>query len=117
MRIIVFGPTNFDKQKFVQKKLEKITKKIKEVIVVTGEGPGVNRIAAAWGLEKWKVSETTHIKENKYKDNAIKIWTEELFDGVKAVIIFWDGKCKTTKKILEETRRRKLLLRLIKIKN
>lgn len=121
MKIIVAGPRDFTDSAFVSRKLDRLTRNLRSVVIVTGACPtGVDRLAEEWAYKYMHTVERWHADWDKHgKGAAGLIRNRQMIEesGAKTLVAFWDASNPTsgTGNAITTARKAGLKVRLIAI--
>lgn len=135
-RVIIAGSRKFTDQLTTDKVLDGIFPEAKGLVIVCGEAAGPDTLGKRWGLSRghsiasfpadWDNLEApgavirTTKSGKKYNAIAGHVRNEEMAkyanaEGTGALVVFWDGKSKGTKNMIDLAKRYKLRYRIILI--
>lgn len=114
MKVIVAGSRNFNDYNSLEKKMDTILKNQDNVTIISGTAIGAGKLGERYAGEN-------HHKLVKY----VPMWdifgkkagymrNEEMVRSSDAAVVFWDGKSKGTKHMIDISKKFKLKLRVIK---
>lgn len=113
MKIIVAGSRTFNDYVKLKNKLDSILKNQKDISIISGTANGADKLGERYATENhYKLEEYSAMwdifgKSAGYKRN------EEMAKVADACVIFWDGKSKGTKHMIDIAKKYKLKLRVI----
>ena len=113
MRVIIAGSRNFNDYEILKKKLNAILKNQKEVTIISGTANGADKMG------EWYANEN-HLKLEQYPamwdlfgKKAGYMRNEEMVKVADAAIVFWDGKSKGSKHMIDISKKYNLKLRIV----
>lgn len=113
MKVIIAGSRTFDDYPKLKKKLDSILKNQKDITIISGTASGADRLGERYAdenhhkLEKYPAMWDIFGKSAGYKRN------EEMGSIADSCVVFWDGKSKGTKHMIDIAKKNKLKLRII----
>lgn len=113
MKVIIAGSRTFNDYPKLKKKLDSILKNQKDITIISGTASGADRLGERYAdenhhkLEKYPAMWDIFGKSAGYKRN------EEMAGVADSCIVFWDGKSKGTKHMIDIAKKNKLKLRII----
>jgi len=133
-RIVVAGGRNFHQYKLLICKLDKLLKDKKlthEIYIISGKAPGADSLGENYAkLRGYKVKEypaewdnlngvdakfiRTNNNGQAYNVLAGHIRNEKMAMNADAAVIFWDGKSTGSKNMIEQAKKYKLIVRVVK---
>ncbi len=114
MKVIIAGSRNFNDYNSLKNKLDIILKNQKEVTIVSGTARGADRLGERYAEENHHKLEKYPAMWDIYGKKAGYIRNEEMAKFSDACVVFWDGKSKGTKHMIDIAKNFKLNLRIIK---
>lgn len=117
MRIIVAGSRTFDDYALLEKTMDRLTRKLKTVIVLNGGAEGADRLGEKWAFSRWHTVMNYFADWEKYGKAAGAIRNQEMVANADALCAFWDGKSPGTKDVIAKARKAKLKVRVILFKS
>ena len=114
MKVIIAGSRNFNDYNSLKNKLDIILKNQKEVTIVSGTARGADRLGERYAEENHHKLEKYPAMWDIYGKKAGYIRNEEVAKFSDACVVFWDGKSKGTKHMIDIAKNFKLNLRIIK---
>lgn len=112
-KVIIAGTRSFDDYELLQAKMDHLLSRRCEVEIVSGTARGADqlgeRYAAARGfaLKRFPADWDTYGKSAGYRRNA------EMAEYADAAVVFWDGKSKGSKHMIDLARAKGLEVRVI----
>ena len=114
MKVIIAGSRNFNDYSSLKNKLDIILKNQKEVTIVSGTARGADRLGERYAEENHHKLEKYPAMWDIYGKKAGYMRNEEMAKSSDACVVFWDGKSKGTKHMIDIAKNFKLGLRIIK---
>lgn len=114
MKVIIAGSRNFNDYNSLKNKLDIILKNQKEVTIVSGTARGADRLGERYAEENHHKLEKYPAMWDIYGKKAGYMRNEEMAKFSDACVVFWDGKSKGTKHMIDIAKNFKLNLRIIK---
>jgi len=114
MKVIIAGGRNFNDYDSLKNKLDTILSNQKEVTIVSGTARGADRLGERYAeenhhkVEKYPAMWDIYGKSAGYKRN------EEMAKIADSCVVFWDGKSRGTKHMIDLAKKFNLKLRIIK---
>lgn len=112
-KVIVAGTRSFDDYELLRAKMDRLTSRQRDVEIVSGTARGADqlgeRYAAERGLpiKRFPADWNTYGKSAGYRRNA------EMAEYADAAVVFWDGKSKGSKHMIDLARAKGLEVRVI----
>ena len=114
MKVIIAGSRNFNDYNSLERKMNTILKNQDDVTIISGTARGADKLGERYASEH-------HIKVEQY----VPMWdifgkksgymrNVEMAKVADACVVFWDGKSKGTKHMIDIAKNFKLGLRIIK---
>lgn len=118
MRIIIAGSRTFDNYALLERTMDKLTFKLKKVIVLSGTADGADALGERWALSKiGRVLMRYHPDWEKHGKSAGAVRNAEMVANAEALVAFWDGKSPGTKDVISKARKAKLKhIKVVKFK-
>jgi|TARA_R110000782_G_scaffold203642_2_gene292198 hypothetical protein len=114
MRVIIAGSRDFNDYNTLERKMNIILKNQYDVTIISGTARGADKLGERYAgqnhhkLEKYPAMWDLYGKSAGYKRN------EEMANTSDAAVVFWDGKSKGTKHMIDISKKFNLKLRIIK---
>jgi hypothetical protein len=118
VRIIIAGTRTYAGRKFVEEVLDKLTVKLDEVVVITGDAKGPDKFAYDWALANGFTVKKHHADWTKHGKKAGMIRNSEMVEdaGPKgALIAFHDGESPGTADTIQKARKAGLKVKVVKV--
>ena len=113
LKVIVAGGRDFFDYKLLCKKLYIILSKKENVIIVSGEAKGADKLGERYAREHNLAISSFPAIWNQHGSRAGFIRNEEMAKNADACVCFWDGKSVGTKHMIQTAETMKLKLRII----
>ena len=113
MKIIIAGSRTFNNYPKLKNKLDSILRNQKDITIISGTASGADRLGERYAtenhyeLEKYPAMWDIFGKSAGYKRN------EEMANVADACVVFWDGKSRGTKHMIDIAKKNQLKLRII----
>lgn len=113
MKIIIAGSRTFNNYPKLKNKLDSILRNQKGITIISGTASGADRLGERYAdenhhnLEKYPAMWDIFGKSAGYKRN------EEMANVADACVVFWDGKSRGTKHMIDIAKKKQLKLRII----
>lgn len=112
-KIIIAGSREFNDYKLLESKMNIITSKYTNVEIVSGTCYGADQLG-----ERYAKQHNLPIKQfpadwNKYGKSAGPIRNAQMADYADACIVFWNGKSKGTKSMINLARQKGLAVQIV----
>lgn len=116
MNILIGGTRTFKNYGFFKKKVNKITKKIKDITIITGGREGVDGMAVRWAHENRRTCIIEHPDWDTHGKRAGPVRNYKMVKRADAAIFFWDGKSRGTADTIRKAEKKELRqIRIIEI--
>lgn len=113
MKVIVAGSRTFNDYPKLKKKLDSILRNQKDVTIISGTALGADRLGERYALENYHKLEQFPAMWDLFGKKAGYMRNEEMAKNADSCIIFWDGKSKGTKHMIDIAKKYNLNLRII----
>lgn len=116
MKIIVAGSRTFMGEECYQvlkQKMDKFTRNIKKVVVLSGAARGADAHGERWAYERMHTVMRFHPDYQKHGKAAPLIRNEEMAKEADACICFWDGQSTGTAHMIKMAKKYKLQLKIV----
>jgi len=113
MRVIVAGSRGFNDYHKLKKKLDSILKNQKDITIISGTANGADKLGERYAGENHHKLEEYPAMWDIFGKSAGYRRNEEMAKVANACIVFWDGKSKGTKHMIDLAKKHKLKLRII----
>lgn len=116
MKIIIAGTRTFTDKHFLFTEMNKLVTKLnlQYFSVVSGTQDGADKLGEKWAEERNLVCERFPPDWDKYKKAAGPIRNAEMADVADICVVFWDGKSKGSRNMIETALSKGLLVKIIK---
>lgn len=115
MKIIIAGSRSFQNYKLLKEKMDKLTIKLDNIVVISGHALGTDRLGERWAWENGFTCEVYHPDYTKYGKEAPIIRNKEMCKVASSLVAFWDQKSLGTRHIIEHARKQGLQVKVIKV--
>jgi len=113
MRVIIAGSRNFNDYGIVKKKLNAILKNQKEVTIISGTANGADKLGERYANDNHLKLEQYPAMWDLFGKKAGYMRNEEMVKFADAAIVFWDGKSKGSKHMIDISKKYNLKLRIV----
>jgi hypothetical protein len=113
MRVIIAGSRNFNDYGIVKKKLNAILKNQKEVTIISGTANGADKLGERYANDNHLKLEQYPAMWDLFGKKAGYMRNEEMVKVADAAIVFWDGKSKGSKHMIDISKKYNLKLRIV----
>lgn len=113
MRVIVAGSREFNDYPKLKKKLDIILKNQKDITIISGTANGADKLGERYASEKHYNLEQYPAMWDLFGKKAGYMRNEEMAKVADACVVFWDGKSKGTKHMIDISKKYNLKLRII----
>ena len=113
MRVIIAGSRNFNDYGIVKKKLNAILKNQKEVTIISGTANGADKLGERYANDNHLKLEQYPAMWDLFGKKAGYMRNEEMVKVADAAIVFWDGKSKGSKHMIDISKKYNLNLRIV----
>ena len=113
MRVIIAGSRNFNDYGILKKKLNAILKNQKEVTIISGTANGADKLGERYANDNHLKLEQYPAMWDLFGKKAGYMRNEEMVKVADAAIVFWDGKSKGSKHMIDISKKYNLKLRII----
>jgi hypothetical protein len=113
MRVIIAGSRSFGDYPKLNRKLSSILKNQKNITIISGTANGADRLGERYADENHHKLEKYPAMWDLFGKKAGFMRNEEMVKGSDACVVFWDGKSKGTKHMIDIAKNYKLKLRII----
>jgi len=114
MKVIVAGSRDFNDYHTLKEKLDMILKNQKEVTIISGTAKGADKLGERYASEHHHKVEQYVPMWDIFGKKAGYMRNEEMAKHSDACVVFWDGKSRGTKHMIDISKKHKLKLRIIK---
>ncbi len=116
MKIIIAGTRNFTDKHLLFCQMDFLIAKLalQYFSVVSGTAEGADKIGEEWAEERKLACERFPPDWNKHGKAAGPIRNAQMADAADMCVVFWDGKSKGTKNMIETALSKGLLVKVIK---
>ena len=113
MKVIIAGSRNFNDYKFLCEKCDKILSNQKDIEIVSGTANGADKLGETYATERGYKITRFPADWNKYGKAAGYMRNIQMAEYGDALIVFWDGKSKGTKHMIDLAKQYGLKVRII----
>lgn len=113
MRVIVAGSREFNNYHKLKKKLDSILKNQTDITIISGTANGADKLGERYAEENHHKLEEYPAMWDVFGKSAGYRRNEEMAKVADACVVFWDGKSKGTKHMIDLAKKHKLKLRII----
>ena len=116
MKIIIAGTRTFDNKQLLFNSMNAIIEKLDLLYfeVISGTADGADKLGEEWGKDKHAIISRFPPDWNKHGKAAGPIRNSQMADAADMCVVFWDGKSKGTKNMIETALSKGLLVKVIK---
>lgn len=118
-KVIIAGSRDFNDYELLKFKtthiLQNIIAKGEEIIIISGTARGADQLGERYALEMGYKLERYPAKWDIYGKRAGYLRNQQMAEVADAAIIFWDGKSRGTKHMIDTARSKGLQYRVIRI--
>ena len=116
MKIIIAGTRTFTDKHLLFCKMDWLVSMLdlRYVTVISGTAEGADKLGEEWAKDKNFLCEKFPPDWNKHGKAAGPIRNAQMADAADMCIVFWDGKSKGTKNMIETALSKGLLVKVIK---
>ena len=114
MKVIIAGGRNFNDYDSLKNKVDTILSNQKEVTIVSGTARGADRLGERYAEENHHKVEKYPAMWDIYGKSAWYKRNEEMAKIADSCVVFWDGKSRGTKHMIDLAKKFNLKLRIIK---
>jgi predicted Rossmann fold nucleotide-binding protein DprA/Smf involved in DNA uptake len=115
MKVIIAGSRDIKDAKKIFKVLDKYRKEVGDFMVISGLAKGPDSIGRQWAIEKKLPHKDFCAKWDKYGRAAGPIRNKEMAKFADRLIVFWDGKSKGSKNMIDIMKKLKKEVKVIKV--
>jgi len=113
MRVIVAGTRTFKDYELLRSKLDEFLKDIEDIEIVSGSARGADALGERYAKEKGYKITRFPADWNRFGKSAGYIRNKEMAKYSTNCIVFWDGKSKGTKHMIDLAKKHELKLKVI----
>jgi len=113
MKVIIAGSRDFNDYEKLCKVCDKALKRLKKVEIVSGTAHGADVLGEKYAKEKNYSLKQFPANWDKYGKSAGYRRNAEMAEYADALIVFWDGKSKGTKHMIDLAEKAKIEVRII----
>jgi len=113
MRVIIAGSRNFNDYGILKRKLNAILKNQKELTIISGTANGADKLGERYANDNHLKLEQYPAMWDLFGKKAGYMRNEEMVKVADAAIVFWDGKSKGSKHMIDISKKYNLKLRII----
>ena len=114
MKVIIAGSRNFNDYSILERKMNIILKNQDDVTIVSGTARGADKLGERYAGENHHKLEKYPAMWDIYGKKAGYMRNEEMAKDSDGCVVFWDGKSKGTKHMIDISKKFNLKLRIIK---
>jgi hypothetical protein len=116
MKIIIAGTRTFDNKQLLFNIMNDIIEKLDlhYFEVISGTAEGADKLGEEWGKEKHAIISRFPPDWNKHGKAAGPIRNSQMADAADMCVVFWDGKSKGTKNMIETALSKGLFVKVVK---
>jgi hypothetical protein len=114
MKIIIAGGRTFNDYALLCQNCNKTLSLQTEIEIVSGTANGADKLGERYAQERGYKLKPFPADWEKYKKSAGYIRNKEMAEYADVLIVFWDGKSKGTKHMIDLARENKLEIRIVK---
>ena len=114
-RLIVAGSRDFDDYHLLCRKLDKICRKLDNILVISGGARGADKLGERWAFERGWSIRVYHPDYKKYGKEAPFVRNTEMADDGQALVAFWNGSSNGTKDMIKKARKAGLKVKIIHV--
>lgn len=116
MKIIIAGSRTFDDFALLEKTMDRLTRKLKKVIVLSGTAEGADALGEKWAYSRWHTVMRYHPEWDRHGKKAGAIRNAEMVKDADGLIAFWDGESPGTADVLCKARRKGIKVKIVLFK-
>jgi hypothetical protein len=113
MNVIIAGSRTFNDYPLLKKKLDSILKNQKDITIISGTANGADKLGEIYAEQNHHKLEKYPAMWDLFGKKAGYMRNEEMANVADACVVFWDGKSKGTKHMIDIAKKYKLKLRII----
>jgi len=113
MKVIIAGGRDFNDYDFLKSKVDKILSMRDNIEIVSGVANGADKLGELYAIEYNHKIKRFPADWGRFNRQAGYIRNIEMADYADALIVFWDGKSKGTKHMIDVAEEKNLLIRII----
>ncbi len=113
MKVIIAGSRTFNNYSDLKRKVSSILKNQKNITIISGTANGADRLGERYANENHHNLEQYPAMWDIFGKKAGYMRNEEMAKVADACIVFWDGKSRGTKHMIDIAKKYKLKLRII----
>ena len=113
MRVIIAGGRDFNDYDLLVKKCDYFLQDQDDITVVSGEARGADKLGEKYAKERGYNVDRFPANWDKYGKGAGPIRNKQMAEHADSLILFWDGKSKGSKNMLETAKKLRLKIRII----
>lgn len=114
MKVIVAGSRTFNDYELLKNKLDYFLQNQKDITIISGKARGADSLGEDYAHQNHHKLEEYPAMWDIYGKKAGYMRNEEMAKVADGAIIFWDGKSKGTKHMIDLCKKFKLKLRVVK---
>lgn len=117
MKIIIAGTRTFNDKNLLFNQMDLIILKfflVENIKIISGTAEGADKLGEEWAKERNFLCERFPPDWNKHGKAAGPIRNAQMADAADMCVVFWDGKSKGTKNMIETALSKGLLVKVIK---
>lgn len=116
MKIIIAGTRTFDNKQLLFNIMNDIvwTLKLQNPMVISGTAEGADKLGEEWAEERNFAISRFPPDWNKHGKAAGPIRNSQMADAADICVVFWDGKSKGTKNMIETALSKGLFVKVVK---
>jgi hypothetical protein len=114
MKIIIAGSRSFNDRHLLYSKMDALVARQGDVVtVISGTAKGADRLGEEWARDRGYPVERYPADWDTYGKKAGYLRNEEMAEVADACVVFWDGKSRGSKMMIDIAKKHGLPLRVI----
>lgn len=114
MRVIVAGSRDFDNYNMLEEKLDFLLQNQKDIVIISGNAKGADTLGEQYAFNRGYEVIIHEAQWDKYKKAAGYIRNEQMAKVADACVVFWDGKSRGSKHMIDLAHKHNLKVRVVK---